>query len=79
MRDLALMNATMDSIRADGTKYDGGVAAEKVATATGYDWFAGDLKLNARAVEDLIADGWLRLVYDGTAAQLTTSRTRPLA
>ena len=57
MRDIELMSRTLRAIR------DYGGSATQMEC--GFDrcaWFAGNVLLNARAMHDLINDGWIRLL-----------------
>ena len=55
MRDVDIMAATMRRIEGCG----GGFAHRLQACPRAFVWLAGSVPLNAQAVSDLIADGWL--------------------
>jgi hypothetical protein len=65
MRDMALLTATLQTIRDDG----GGTAHLLGCGQTG-GWRAGGACLNDQAVRDLIDDGWLRRDSDARCARL---------
>ena len=56
MRDIWLMSCTLRTIRDHR-----GVARQLGCGCERFAWFAGNVPLNARAMHDLINDGWIRL------------------
>ena len=56
MRDIGLMSCTLRAIDDHG-----GVARQLACGFERFAWFAGNVPLNARAMHDLINDGWIRL------------------
>ena len=70
MQDIPLMTETFRMIAEHGTRYEKGVAAEKVISSHGYEWYVGNHQLNGHIVERLINAGWLKLFFAGTAAMI---------
>lgn len=67
MHDTGLLSSTLCAIREHG----GGVARVVPDGARrGALWLAGSQPLNDQAVQNLIADGWLRRSDDGRTAQI---------
>jgi hypothetical protein len=67
MRDLVLLIFTLRAMRDLGDE-----TARLTRGGVGHDvsWHAGPQSLNGQAIQDLIADGWLRLSADGREVRI---------